>query len=111
VTEPLLDAICAVFAGCVTGIICGVPGLASTSPGKKNIRGEKLWVVAMPAQPVPSPSTTAAAATHFIIEPTLTQSTIVMIRIMATIISYQSHLVGETLTLEVLKIKLDFARK
>jgi hypothetical protein len=63
----------------MTGTICGETGLVSTSPGKKNIRGEKLWVVLMPLQPVPRPRTAAASARHFMMKPTLTPSIIVMI--------------------------------
>jgi flagellar biosynthesis/type III secretory pathway M-ring protein FliF/YscJ len=86
VAKSLLDAIRAGAAVCMIGTICGGAGLVSTSPGKKNIRGEKLWVVAMPLQPVQRPGTTAASARHFIMEPTLTPSIIVMIRILANFI-------------------------
>jgi len=47
-------------------------GLASANPGKKNISGEKLWVVATPLQPVPTTAITDASARHLMVEPTLT---------------------------------------
>jgi hypothetical protein len=50
--------------------------LASTNPGKKNIRGETPWLALIPLQPVPKPANAAATATSLTTERTLTNAII-----------------------------------
>ena len=47
-------------------------GLLSANPGKKNIKGDTVCVVAIPPHPVPIKRTTATTVRHLIKELTLT---------------------------------------
>ena len=46
--------------------------LTSAMPGRKNMSGEIVWVVAMPPQPTQSESNAAAQARHLKVEPIFT---------------------------------------